>query len=104
MTKIEEVARAIHRVVHPGYRLNELREGEQSEYYKMATAAVAAMREPNEAMVKAAAETPGMKRVDSMLAIASIHGASGTVTTWDNSPLAEANRATIDAALAEHEG
>ena len=69
-----------------------------------ARAAIAALREPTDVMLIAAAQTSGMKAVDSLIVFAGIHG----MTLDDrrirpNSPLEEAWCAMIDAALSEDE-
>ena len=63
----------------------------------LARAAIEAMREPTEAMMKAARNTEGMKAVDNALVGAMIHGF--TIPGNKKSPLEQAWQAMIDAAL-----
>lgn len=68
-------------------------------YKKRARSSIAAMREPTDGMIKAAAETDGMKAVDGMVMVAFIHGQK--LPDGKPSPLLQAWRAAIDAALQE---
>ena len=64
-----------------------------------ARAAIAAMREPTEAMLKAAMETPGMQAADAAVVMAFIHG--HRLPENQPSPLLQAWQAMNDAALEE---
>jgi hypothetical protein len=64
-----------------------------------ARAAILAMREPTEGMVKAAGGTDKMKMVDGAMQMAQIQGATYPRWDWNESPLADGYRAMIDEAL-----
>lgn len=68
-----------------------------------ARAAIAALREPTEAMMVAAAQTPGMRAVDDIVITSALRAGTDPLGTHNspNTPLQQAWRAAIDAALSE---
>ena len=66
-------------------------------YKGVAKAAIEAMREPTDEMIKAAIETDGMKAVSGMITLAFVHGMK--LPEGVPSPLLQAWRAMIDKAL-----
>ena len=70
--------------------------------FRKARAAISAMREPSEAMIEAAAATPGMKAASSAMELHQARGYGFDEGAFhDGSPLHQAWRAMIDAALSQ---
>jgi hypothetical protein len=101
---IERVARALFdrewELSVPPVRDEVWLDEEQRRYFReSAEAAICAMREPTDAMISAAAETPGMEAANSAMTLHQARGYGFKAGSFDaGSPLHQAWRAMIDAA------
>jgi hypothetical protein len=92
---VERVRDAI--VAELGVNLGE--QGAAEHWDRVARAAILALREPTEAMIAAAAETPGMKAANSAMELHQARGYGFAEGSFDGgSPLEQAWKAMIDVA------
>ena len=96
---VERIARAIFLVEHPGASWSGGRA--RAIWFSRAYAALEAARDPTDVMIEAAAATPGMKAASAAMQLHQARGYGFAAGSFDDgSPLHQAWRAMINAALA----